>query len=113
MTAIKNKPQLLGNIRLDKVGKYYLIDSDAIINKDFEGLTRYEMYSKLVEIGALNENSAQTMGVDTFLDLANKILDGYFYIGRFKVYRVSNLTRDLDDQLYEEKMRHLREEQQQ
>lgn len=112
MKTVKNKPYLLENIRNDKVGKYYLVDSDVKINEDFNGLTRLEMYSKLVEIGALNENGARKMGVDIFLDFANKILDGYFYISRFKIYRVSNFTKSLSEQMEEEKTRHLKEDQQ-
>lgn len=108
MNLLTNK-LLLGLIKDDKVGKYYLVDSDKFVNKDFDGLTRIEMYTKLVRVKAINERKSRIAGIDMYLEYVNKLLDGIFYIGRFKIYRVSNFTLSLEEQMYDERMRYIKE----
>lgn len=109
MSAIKNI-RLLDYIKNDKTGKYFLVDCDKFINQEFNGLTRLEMYEKLVKIDVLNEYSVYAIGIDNYLKYVNNLLDGILYIGRFKIYRVSNFTQSLNEQMKIEQMRHIKEE---
>lgn len=96
-------------LKQDKKGKYYLVDSDKFILDDFNGITRIELFNKFVEIGFIKPEKFYKGGIENFIVLINRILDGSFYIGRFKVYRVSNVTDTLEQQMKREQMRYVKE----
>lgn len=96
-------------LKQDKKGKYFLIDSDRFVLEDFNGITRMQLFNKLVEIGFIKPKNFHKGGIENFITLINRILDGSFYIGRFKIYRVSDMTDTLEQQMEREQKRYMKE----
>lgn len=89
-------------IKKDDTGKYFLIDSDRY-KTWINGCSRLEAYRNLIAIGFINENRAWMHGIENYVELVDRILDGSLEIGRFRFYRVSEKTDSLDEQLRSER----------
>nr|CAI7679493.1 Hypothetical protein PLANC_106 [Enterococcus phage Planchet] len=85
-------------IKKDEVGKYFLIDSDRY-KTWISGCSRLDAYRMLINTGFINENRAWVFGIENYVELVDRILDGSLEIGRFRFYRVSESTETLEEQL--------------
>lgn len=85
-------------IKEDKIGKYYLMDSDRYKTK-INGVSRIDAYHKLVDDKVINVNKIKEIGFINFVKSINAILDGSVAIGRFKFYIVYNGGPSLEEQI--------------
>lgn len=91
-------------LKNDETGKYYLIEGEKII-PGFDGLSRSDTYYKMMNIGLVNERAVKRIGLETFIIVLDKILDGSIELGRFRFYRVCEKSESLKKQLKIQKIR--------
>lgn len=91
-------------LKNDETGKYYLMEGEQVL-PGFDGLSRVESYYKMKNIGLINERAVKRIGLETFIIVLDKILDGSIEIGRFRFYRVCEKSETLEQQLKIQKIR--------
>lgn len=94
-------------IKKDKLGKYYLIDSD-IYKTNINGISRMEAFYRLVDDKIINIKKINKIGVVNFVKTINSILDGNIEIGRFKFYVVYENGLTLEEQLKIEQNKYIK-----
>lgn len=96
-------------LKKDKKGKYYLVDTNGEVLENFNGIDRETMYLGLVNSGLISEDKSHIAGMENFIVYINRVLDGSLYVKRLKVYRVSDKTKSLKEQIRDEAFKFIKE----